>query len=237
MPITPTDAEVIVAAIESALLDVHVMLPGRVAKYNSATQTATVELQVKRVLPQGNRFATEDLPVLENVPVAFMRTNEFMITVPVKEGTTGMVIFSEMSLDQWRSKGTNTSPGDIGRHTLTGGVFQPGLSPVAQTILPATLGGDDIGEDLVMGSIGGGQLRVKPSGTVEAVAGGTGGQSADGFVSMALKTKAGLQTIVDAITNAATGGSDGGAAYKTNMIALLTDPVASVASSNLKAND
>ena len=237
MALTPTEADMISAAIESALIDVHVALPGQVQSYNSITQTATIELQVKRVLPKGVEFVTEDLPVLENVPVQFLRTNTFMVALPLAAGDYGLVVFNEMSIDQWRSKGDSTSPGDIGRHTLTGGVFQPGLMPVAETILPAALGGDDIGTDLAVGVIGGIQVRIKPTGTVEVVAGGVSGQTADDFVAPAGKTATGLQTIVDAITNAAVVASDGGAAFKANIIAALTDPVASGASSNLKADD
>ena len=167
MSITPTEAEMIEAAITSALIDVHVSLPGKIQSYSSSTQTATVQLQVKRVLPKaGGAFSTEDLPVLENVPVQFLRTNAFMVALPLKAGDYGLVVFSEMSIDQGRSKGDNTSPGDIGRHTLTGGVFQPGLMPLAETILPKLAGGTDIGDDLVIGLIGGTVMRITPGGEI-----------------------------------------------------------------------
>ncbi len=169
MGITPTEAEMIEAAITSALIDVHVSLPGKIESYDALTQTATVQLQVKRVLPKaGGGFVTEDLPVLENVPVQFPRTKKFIVTLPIESGDYGLVVFSEMSIDQWRSKGENTSPGDIGRHTLTGGVFQPGLSPVLETILPSVLlGGADISENLVIGLLGdNAQIHITPSGSV-----------------------------------------------------------------------
>ncbi len=239
MGVTPTEAEMLEAAITSALIDVHVSLPGKIESYDSITQTATVQLQVKRVLPKaGGGFATEDLPVLENVPVQFPRTKKFMVTLPIESGDYGLVVFNEMSIDQWRSKGENTSPGDIGRHTLTGGVFQPGLSPVLETILPAALGGDDIGEDLVIGLIGGGQIRVKPGGTIEAVAGGLGGQAADDFVAMATK----VLTELEAVKTAYDGHTHMHApgpfplAPTAPPVPLLPAP-SSVASANLKAND
>ena len=239
MGITPTEAEMLEAALASALIDVHVSLPGKIESYDSITQTATVQLQVKRVLPKtGGGFATEDLPVLENVPVQFPRTKKFIITLPIETGDYGLVVFNEMSIDQWRSKGENTSPGDIGRHTLTGGVFQPGLSPLAETILPALLGGDDIGEDLVIGVIGGGQIRVKPGGSIEAVAGGAGGQSADDFVAMAAKVLTELESVktaVDAHTHLYNPGPF--APAPTAPPAVPIPAPSSVASSNLKAND
>ncbi len=239
MALTPTEADTISAAIESALIDVHVALPGQVQSYDAATQTATIELQVQRVLPQGINFVTESLPVLENVPVQFQRTNTHIMTLPLAAGDYGLVIFSEMSIDQWRSKGDNTSPGDIGRHTLTGGVFQPGLMPLAETVLPTS---DVLSADIVIGKIGGGQLRVKPGNTIEAVAGGASGQSADDFVAMAGQVLARLEALETAhnthihITTATIGA--GATPGVLSPPAIIVSPaITAVASSNLKAND
>jgi hypothetical protein len=138
MTVTPDMAEVIADAIESALIDVHTGLPGAVQSYDPLTQTATIALQVKRTLPKDDgTYATEDLPVLENVPIEFPRSASFAVTFPLAPGDTGLVVFAEMSIDQWRSKGVNTSPGDIGRHTLTGGVFRPGLVPNIKALATA----------------------------------------------------------------------------------------------------
>ncbi len=238
MGITPTDAEMLEAIIASALIDVHVALPGQIQSYSPATQTATVQLQVKRVLPaSAGKFATEDLPVLENVPVEFLRTKTHMVTLPLVAGDYGLVVFSEMSLDQWRSKGENTSPGDIGRHTLTGGVFRPGLMPVAQTIPPPALGGDDIGDDIVIGLIGGGQIRVKPDGSVQAVAGGLGGQSADDFVTMAGRLLAAMGVMLAAGAANPAAGAANFAAAKSAWDVLIATPAGDIAAKNLKANE
>ena len=232
MTITPDDAELISEAITSALIDVHVALPGKVQSYNAAEQTAVIELQVKRVLPTDSLttpFVTETLPVLENVPVSFPRTNKFFMSFPIQAGDTGQVIFHEMSLDQWRSKGVVTSPGDIGRHTLTGGVFFPGLSPNAEALT------DPVGSDMVMGEIGGNQIRVKLGGAVEVTSGG--GATADDFVAMAAKVKDALDALVAVFTEGTPAINDGGAAlqaaWKTAAALIGTD----VASGNLKADN
>lgn len=235
MTITPTEAEVILDAIESALIDVHTMLPGKIESYSPLTQTATVQLQVKRTLPKDDgSYATESLPVLQNVPVQFMRTNAAVFTLPIKKGDFGSVVFSEMSLDQWRSKAAETSPGDVGRHTLTGGVFVPGLMPLKETILPTS---DDLSTDVIMGFIGAAQLRAKPGGTLEAVAGGIGGQSADDFVVMAGR----LITAMDALLVAGSGvpapQNAGFIAAKTVWDTLIATPVGSITSANLKADN
>ncbi len=227
MTITPSEAEMIADAIESALIDVHVALPGKIQSYDPATQTATVELQLKRALPKGDgTYATEDLPVLENVPIQFPRTKLFAFTLPIAEGDFGLVVFSEMSLDQWRSKAGNTSPGDVGRHTLTGGVFQPGLMPNDEAI------DDDIGSDLMIGEIGGVQVRVKPGGVCHVVTGGS--TTADSFVAMAGKV---LSELTNLETNFNTHVHPTAAVGPPSIPVPITPPVAAVASSNLKADD
>ena len=229
MGITPTDAEMIADALDSRLIDVHVGLPGMIQSYDADTQTATVELQVNRVLPTSDgKFATEELPVLENIPVEFPRTKKFMITFPLEKGDFGRVFFNEMSIDQWRSKGEITSPGDIGRHTLTGGVFIPGLMPNSEAV-------SGVGTDMVLGEIAGVQVRVKPGGPIEVVSGG--GPTADDFVAMAGKTQQSLDDILAIFSQGVPSPPDGGAALQTAWIAAAALVSTAVESSNLKADD
>lgn len=240
MTVTPELAEVIEAAIESALIDVHTALPGSVESYDPLLQTCNVQLQVKRTLPKADgSYATESLPVLQNVPVQFSQAGDFFVSMPVQAGDTGLVIFTEMSLDQWRTKGSETSPGDVGRHTLTGAVFVPGLRPLAGTITPIDA---DVADDLVVGVKGGIQLRVKSSGTVEAVSDPnpiSGGTEADDFVAMAGKVLSELQNIAsnfDSHTHTYNPGP-GAPAPTTPPLLPITPPPADVSSSNLKADD
>ncbi len=234
MTITPEQAEVISDAIESALIDVHVSLPGRVEKYDATTQTANVQLQVKRTLPKGDgSYATEDLPVLQNIPVAFPRTNNAILTFPISTGDYGLVVFSEMSIDQWRSKGENTSPGDVGRHTLSGGVFQPGLMPISETVTT-----DDLSSDVVLGFVDGVQLRAKSGGTIDAVDGGVvpGGQSAEDFVVMASRLYTAMTALLAAGAAVPAPANAGFVAAQTAWDTLVATPAGDIASRNLKAN-
>ena len=156
MTITPETAQVIEDAIEARLIDVHVALPGAVQKYVPTKQTADIELQLDRILPKADgTFVTESLPILQNIRVAFPGGGDFYVSFPLKVGDTGLVIFNEMSIDQWRSIGVVTSPGDIGRHTLTGGVFYPGLTTDLDAITDA-----DIATKAVFGRRGGAAVTI-----------------------------------------------------------------------------
>lgn len=233
MTITPSEAEVLNDAINDALIDVHVSLPGVVQLYNPLKQTATIVLPIKRVLQRADdSFTTEKLPVLENVPVAFMRSAAFAITLPLAPGDTGLVVFSEVSIDQWRSKNAATSPGDIGRHTLTGGVFYPGLSPNAKAI---SILDTDISADMVMGQIDGVQLRIKPGGAAHVVRNGS--STADDFVAMAGKLDSAIVAMLDAGIGAGGAGAANFTAAKTEWVASQTITSQKIGSENLKADN
>lgn len=226
--ITPELQDVIGDAIESALLDLHTALPGTVKTYDASTQTATVALGVQRMVPSDRSYAVESLPELLSVPVSALRAGQFVIRVPVAPGTTGLVIFTEAAISEWRALGREASPADIGRHTLSGAVFLPVLVP-ALDALPVAEGGSS---DLIVGEVGGTQLRVKPGGVCEVVSGG--GASADGFVAMAAKVLAGMDTLTTALSTH-THASQGAVPI---FVPPLSEQVPSTyASSNLKADE
>jgi len=125
---TPELAEIIREAIESRLIDVHTALPGEVVAVDAVTRTAEIRPLLTRWLEkEDGSFIQENLPVIPNVKNLEIRGLNFFVSVPVEVGTTGLLIFSEASLDIWRQKNQVSPPGDVGRHTLTGAVFLPGL--------------------------------------------------------------------------------------------------------------
>lgn len=156
--VTPTTAEMLDAVLTSRLIDVHTMLPATVTLFNIALQTVNVELGVRRILEtETGDQVSEDLPALQNIPVAQPRTNDFYVSFPIAEGDTGMVLFSEAAIDQWRSKGGVTSPGDNRRHSLTGGVFVPGLVTTTNPLVPITEADPSA---MVVGAKGAGVIKL-----------------------------------------------------------------------------
>lgn len=142
-------------AISARLVDLHTAMPGRVESYDATTQTADIQPQLKRVVRKadGTRVA-EDLPVIPSVPVQWPRAGGFFLTMPLTAGDFGMLIFSEYSLDRWRSQGEQVDPADTRRHGLSGAVFAPGIHPTDQPLADASatrlvLGSDgDTGLDM-----------------------------------------------------------------------------------------
>jgi len=79
-----------------------------------------------------------------------------------------------------------------------------------------------------------GSIEIKPGAGMNAAVG-----NGSDAVAMAAKTDAKVDAIANAISGAAVGSSDGGAAFKANIMSILTpalEDIGSVASTNLKAD-
>jgi hypothetical protein len=240
MTIEPTWAEVIREAIESRLIDVHTALPGRVkpGTYDSATQTADIILQVNRqIQADDDSIISEKLPVLPSVKIGFFKAGDFSITFPIQDNNPVFVIFSEVSLDMWRGSGDVVDPGDIRRHSLTGGVAIPILYPDSEVVT-----GSKIGDDLIIGEKGDTRIHIKPGGACEVTENGE--PTAHDWVAMAglvlselqdVKTDfANLLTSINTHTHPVSGAATG---TPTPPVAHTPHTPASVESSNLKAGD
>lgn len=127
----PTLAEVLRSAIASALENVHTAIPGRVTRYDAGKQQADVQPLLKIAFEDedGNRVS-ESLPVVRNCPVQFGGGGGLTITFPVAVGDTGLLVFSEASLDKWlEGDGREVDPDLDLRMSLTDGIFIPGVKP------------------------------------------------------------------------------------------------------------
>jgi hypothetical protein len=127
---TPTLAEVIGDAIDFRLRNTHVMLPGKVLDYDSGSQTATVMPLLKSpVLDRYGFVQTISKPPISHVPVVFPGGGGFRLTFPIQANDTVSLIFSDQSLDVWKSYGGEVDPIDLRIHDIGDCVAFPGLHP------------------------------------------------------------------------------------------------------------
>lgn len=120
--------EVIKRALESALADCHVAVPGKVLKYDATTNLADVDVQVQHsVWDDDNGRAYEDAGTLPGVPVMWPRASGFSLTMPIAAGDTGLLIFNSDAIGEWRSTGQKSQPADSSRLSVSWPVFVPGL--------------------------------------------------------------------------------------------------------------
>lgn len=124
---TPSFIEVLQEIITARLYELHTSIPGKVVSYDYDKNLAVVQPALMRKYKTMN--SAVELPTISNVPVMFQRFDEAFIRFPVKAGDTGMISFSERSLDLWLVQGGMIDPNDSRSHALADAVFIPGLVP------------------------------------------------------------------------------------------------------------
>lgn len=150
-------AEMLRLAIENRLSDVHVALPGKVISYDATKQTANIQPMVQRaVATEEESYVGEEMPIIPSVPILFLRGGGFFVSVPVAEGDTVLLVFSERDPSEWYRTGNNVAPGDKRLHSLAHAVAIPGL-------FPSFLALSGVGSNLVFGKDTGIRVTVTSS--------------------------------------------------------------------------
>ena len=96
-------------AIDSAVGEIHTAIPGIIVAYDSAKQTADIQVAIKRLTVDGEKII---IPPIRNVPIVFPRTASTSLTFPLAKDDSVLLIFSERPLDRWRQNGGLVDAGD-----------------------------------------------------------------------------------------------------------------------------
>jgi hypothetical protein len=225
---TPSLAEVIRAAMDGRLADVHVAIPGKIERYDPATQRADVKPLVKRrVAAADGEEIVESIPVVPSVPVLFPRSGAFFISLPLQVGDNVLLVFCDRSLDEFvfGPPGVEAEPDDFRTHDLSDAIAIPGVWPVARALTGAHPSNLAMGHDVP----GGVQLHVDTSAVH------LGAYPAADFVALASLVLGELNDLKTAINSWTPVPGDGGAALKTIFTTLFMTWPASVAAARAKA--
>lgn len=130
-------AEVIEAAQRTAAAHMYTSLPAKVVSYNPATNTVDAEIQVKAPYfnLEGER-EFDELPIVPSVPVIWPRGGGFVVTVPLAPGDFVWLMFSTLSLAEWRTTGQVSEPTDARRHSIGYPYALPGAFPDVSPLSP-----------------------------------------------------------------------------------------------------
>lgn len=203
MPLKVTLAELLRKAIASRVADIHTALPGRVEKYDADKQVADVVPVIRGVIfSEDEDPLLEDPPVIQNVPVGWMRGGGYSLQLPLAKGDHGLLVFSEACIAQWRVSGEISEPGDLRRHDLSYPVFYPCIAPDSSPLPNA-----------------GGAAVLDGPGVIRM-----GGPSAD-FVALSAKVDAQFEKIAQLFQSWTPVAQDGGAALKALTASLHFDSV------------
>jgi len=155
-PLTRPMDEVVRDGIQEALKDVHVALPAMIVKVQGE-QLVDVQPLLKMRMRTGE---LQDRPVVQAVPVAMPHGKDYYIKLPIAVGETGLLVFSDRSLDAWLAGGGGiVDPNDSRLHDINDAVFIPGVVPTGGQTQDGTT-------DLVVKN-GDAVLRVQKAGTFQ----------------------------------------------------------------------
>lgn len=129
MAVEPTLSEVLRDAIESRLVDVHTIKVGKVVSYDRNLQVADVQPVIQRPYNVGGgNLDFEELPIIPNVPVVWLRAGGFYVHMPLAAGDHVVLGFTDDSIAEWRQSGEVTTPDDLKRHDLGSAIAFPGIA-------------------------------------------------------------------------------------------------------------
>lgn len=207
--------------VRLAAASVHVAYPGTVVSYDSAAQRAVIRIapSFRRADPNGGPPVLYRAPDIPGVPVAFPGGGpDYSDTWPLAAGSSGLVVITSRSMDEWLSAGGTTSePQDPRRHDLTDAVFLPGLrSFAAAEVVPAA------------------GLHASAR-VIRAPLVLLGDNTATDFVALASLVETQLTALKTAITAAPVIAGDGGASFKAALIAALSSWPSTTAATKVKA--
>ncbi len=144
-------------AIQFQLYDVHTALPGQVISYDYSAQKASIQPCLKKSYLDGT---TQEMPILNNVPVIFPKAGGASLTFPVMPGDNCLLLFIERSTDLWKSVGGIVAPNDPRKFDLSDAVAIMGLMPFSENSL------SENNEDVLL-TYKNSNIRMKANGDIQ----------------------------------------------------------------------
>lgn len=111
---------------------------GTIVSFNSSLQTATVQLNVLRVITDPTitppMLVTKSYPLLVDCPVFIASGGSGALTFPIAKGDTCLVLFNDRDIDVWWSTGNIAEPNTSRTHDLSDGLVLIGFRSKANAL-------------------------------------------------------------------------------------------------------
>ncbi len=127
---SPTLPDIIQTFINNSIADIYKCLPAQIETYDETIQLASVKPLIKKKFTNDEVLA---LPIINNVPIVFPRSNDAIISFPLSKGDTVALLFVDRSMDEWLSSGDDVTPDDRRKHNISDAIGIPGLFPFSST--------------------------------------------------------------------------------------------------------
>lgn len=113
-------------AFRSQAMEMHTCIPAKVVSYDPKKCTVDVLIGLKRKFV-GEQY--KEYPIIPEVPVRFQRSAgaKAILRFPIKKGDTGLLLFSERSLEKWLVSTDTVEPDDPRIFDISDATFAPDL--------------------------------------------------------------------------------------------------------------
>lgn len=148
-------ADVFRNVFNNMISSMHTCMPATIISFDAEECKASIQPSLNRAYLSGEL----PYPVIENVPVMFPRAGDFFLTYPLANGDPCLVIFSERSLDLWKSVGGQLTPDDPRKFDISDAIIIPGLYSFNQKLEGVS------GNDVVF-SFKGSKVTIKQDGNI-----------------------------------------------------------------------
>jgi len=142
-------------SVWSILSNVHTSLPGIIVSFDPILNKASVQPALNKKFDTGEMT----MPILENVPIIFPSSGNFSMTFPINVGDYVLLVFSERSLDLWKSVGGQVTPNDPRKFSLSDAIAIPGLMPLTEN-------STNDNQDFVI-KFADSEIRISPNGDIQ----------------------------------------------------------------------
>lgn len=123
---TGNDNQIYENLINEAMFRTRCCIPCVIQSYDKTKRTVECQPAIReKIINEDGTVQYVNLPILVNVPVAFPSCSSFEIDLPIVSGDECLVLFSDLSIDNFWLKGNVQNPVEVRRHDLSDGIAIP----------------------------------------------------------------------------------------------------------------
>lgn len=145
------DSQLYENIIKKVNFNLRCCIPGVIQQYDPKTNTASIQPAIREeIVNEDNTVQYMNLPILVNVPIIFPSCSIGSIKMLLKQGDECLVLFSDLSIDNFWKYANVQNPIEVRRHDLSDGIAipcvlsQPNTKPFNGTGVEITSGGSKI---------------------------------------------------------------------------------------------
>ena len=123
---TASENQIYENLINEAMFRTRCCIPCIVQSYNEGNNTVECQPAIReRIINEDGTIQYVQLPLLVNVPVVFPGSSDFELKFALKQNDECLVLFSDLSIDNFWEKGSLQNPVEVRRHDLSDGIAIP----------------------------------------------------------------------------------------------------------------